>query len=80
MIHASKLPLLMERLGKDRRRVPFSLSFVKSTGELIQVAEAVCTSTYHANRTANIMLLPSKEVRTIPLISILRINNEDVFV
>ena len=80
MIHASKLPILMQRLGKDRRRVPFSLSFVKSTGEIIHVAEAVCTSTFHANRTANIMLLPSKEVRTLPLISIIRFNSEDVFV
>ncbi len=70
----------MQRLGKDRRRVPFSLSFVKSTGEIIHVTEAVCTSTYHANRTANIMLLPSKEVRTLPLISIIRFNSEDVFV
>ena len=80
MIHTSKLPLLMERLDKTRRRISFSLSFVKSTGEIIEVAEAVCTSSYHANRTANIMFLPSKEVRTIPLISIIRFNSEDIFV
>ena len=80
MIHASKLSFLMERFDKDRRRVSFSLSFVKSTGEIVEVRDAVCTSTHNESRTANIMLLPSREIRKIFLISIIRFNNEEVFV
>jgi len=80
MIHISKLPMLMERLDKNKRRVPFSLIYVKSSGECINIPEAVCTSTFAGNRTANIMLLPSKEVRTISMIGIMKFNDQDVIV
>jgi len=79
MIHLSKLSLLMERLDKNRRKVPFSLTFVKSTGELVEIKEAVCTSTFNENHTANIMILPSREIRKIYLVSIIRFNNEVLF-
>jgi len=42
------------------------MKFVKlSTGEIVTVNEAVCTSSYSGNRTFNIMFLPSMQVRKI---------------
>lgn len=69
----------MERKDGNKRRIPFSLTFHKENGENIDVEKAVCTSTFH-KRTANIMFLPSMEVRTIHLIGITRFNGEEVFV
>lgn len=80
MIHKSKLSQLMERLDKDRRRVTFSLVYVKENGETIDIPSAVCTSTFNANDTANIKLLPSQEVRTVSIMGIIRFNDEEVFV
>ena len=65
----------MERKDGHKRRVPFSLTFTKKNGEKVNVEQAVCTSTFQENRTANIMLLPSMEVRTIYLIGITRFND-----
>lgn len=79
MIHKSKLPKLMERVDKDHKRVPFSIVYVKSNGEVININSAVCTSTFNAG-TANIKLLPSHEVRTVTLMGIIRFNDEEVFV
>lgn len=81
MIHISKLGLLMERKGADKRRIPFTMEFVKqSTGQVVEVKEAVCTSTFSENRSANIMFLPSLEVRKISMLSIIKFNGEEVFV
>jgi len=70
----------MERLDKDRRRVVFSLQYVKENGEKIEIPSAVCTSTFNANDTANIKLLPSQELRTVSFMGIVRFNDEEVFV
>ena len=70
----------MDRLGKDRRRIPFSCEVIVKSGERIKVAECVCTSTHSKDRTANIMLLPSMEVRTVYLIGIVRFNEEEVYI
>lgn len=80
MIHIGRLPQLMERLDKNRRRIPFSCEVIVKSGERIKVEECVCTSTYSADRTANLMFLPSMEVRTVYLIGIVRFNDEEVFI
>jgi len=79
MIHISQLPMLMERLDKNRRRIPFSCEVVTKSGEKLPVAECVCTSTFSADRTANIMFLPSMEVRKVYIIGIIRFNDEEVY-
>ncbi|MGE5318498.1 MAG: hypothetical protein ACM3ME_10925 [Chloroflexota bacterium] len=82
MIHLSKIVQLMEMKGKDRRPKPFSLKFVKSSGELVTVNEAVYTSSFNGgdgNATVNMMFLPSKEVRKIKLLSIIEFNGQEVF-
>lgn len=84
MIHLSKIVTLMERTGKDRKPVPFSCKFVKSTGELVIVNEAVCTSSYSGgedgNVTVNLMFLQSKEVRKVRVVSIIEFNGEEVYI
>lgn len=80
MIHIGALSILMERKDGNKRRVSFSLTFTKKNGEKVNVEQAVCTSTFQGKRTANIMLIPSMEVRTIYLIGITRINDQEVFV
>jgi hypothetical protein len=83
MIHLSKIVQLMEMRGQDRRPKPFSLKFVKSTGQLVTVPEAVCTSSYsggEGNATVNIMCLPSKEVRKVKVLSIIEFNEQAVFI
>jgi len=80
MIHIGRLPQLIERLGKDRRRIPFSCEVIVKSGERIKIDECVCTSTYNESRTANLMLLPSMEVRTVYMIGIVRFNGEEVFI
>lgn len=83
MIHLSKIVTLMEMKGRDRMPVTFSLKFVKSSGELVSVKEAVCTSSYHGGdgcATVNIMCLPSKEVRKVRVISIIEFNGHEVYI
>jgi hypothetical protein len=72
----------MERVDKDKRRVPFSLKFVKaSTGEIVTVKEAVCTSSSNGNvgGTVNIMFKPSMEIRKVRVLSIIEFNGFEVF-
>lgn len=71
----------MERVSPGKKKVPFSMKFVKqSTGEVVNVEKAICTSTFAENRTANIMFLPSEQIRKISMLSILSFNDEEVFV
>lgn len=56
------------------------MKFVKAeTGEIIEVKEAVCTSSYYFNSTCNIMFLPSLQVRTIFKLSIIEFNGQEVY-
>ena len=83
MIHLSKIVTLMEMRGRDRLPVTFSMKFVKSSGELVTVNEAVCTSSYHGTdgiASVNIMFLPSKEVRKVRVISIIEFNGHEVYI
>jgi len=80
MIHYSRLNMLMDRFDKDNRRIPFSLKFVKmSTGEVVSVNEAVCTSSFNQANTLNLLFLPSLQVRKIRRISIIEFNGQQVY-
>ena len=80
MIHIGRLPQLMERLDKNRRRIPFSCEVIVKSGERIKVDECVCTSIFSGARSANLMFLPSMEVRKVYIIGIVRFNDEEVYV
>jgi len=80
MIHISKLHILMEKKDQNGRRLPFSLKFVKaSTGEVVTINQAVLTSSYEGNRTYNIKLLPSGQVRKIRQLSVVEFEGEKVY-
>jgi len=70
----------MERKDEDKRRIPFSLKFVKmSSGQVVEVKNAVCTSSFHEGITCNILLLPSMQLRKIRRISIIEFNKQEVY-
>ena len=58
----------------------FSLKFIKkSTGELVTIKKAVSISSYHKG-TRNIQISESKEIRKIHDVSIVELNDKEVFV
>ncbi|MBW6491873.1 MAG: hypothetical protein K0B15_11845 [Lentimicrobium sp.] len=70
----------MERKDPQKQRIPFSLKFIKmSTGQIVNVKEAVCTSSYNEGKTCNLLFLPSLQVRKIHIISIVEFNGQEVF-
>lgn len=72
----------MERVDKNKKRVPFSIGFVKmSTGEVVHGKEVVCTSSNNGDGspTVNIMFLPSMEIRKIHIISVIQFNEHTVY-
>jgi len=72
MIHLSQVK---EAIEKDKT---FSIKFIKSsTGEIIEIKEATCTSTFHKG-TANIKIISSGEIRKIKFISIIEYNGKEV--
>lgn len=70
----------MEKKDPNGRRLPFSLKFVKaSTGEVVTIKQAVLTSSYEGNRTYNLKLLPSGQIRKIRQLSVVEIEGEKVY-
>lgn len=79
MIHISRIPQIMERKTPDRKPMPFSLKYVKkSTGEIIDIRDAVLTSSHHQG-TINIKILSSGEIRKLILPLIVEFNNIKTF-
>lgn len=79
MIHASKIVTVMQHLGPDNRRKSFDIQFRKlSTGELVTLQGAVLTSYYHREGSLTLRLA-NDEFRKIRLISIVKLNNREVF-
>lgn len=81
MIHYSRIVSIMERKGPDGLPVPFALKYVKiGNGKIMEVKEAVLTSSYHGNRFVNIKFLPSNEIRKLRRILIIEFNGEKVYI
>ncbi len=78
MLHQSVIHHIMERRDASHIPVPFAVQFVKKTGEIVDVAECVCTSSFHQG-TFNIKILVSGEIRKIRKTSILKVNNQSVY-
>lgn len=57
----------------------FSMKFVISLGEVVEVKRCVCTSFYSKGRTINIKFLDSGEFRKVIRWSILEINNQPLY-
>ena len=72
MIHVSKINTLVESIRE------FSVSWVAESGEIIRCDRCTCTSFHGNGRTFNIMLLPSRETRTVNRYTLVEFNGEEV--
>ena len=71
----------MEKKDPNGRRLPFSLNFVKaSTGVVVSVNQAVLTYSYEGNRTYNLKMLPSGQVRKIRQLSVVEFEGDAIHV
>lgn len=73
MIHESKIFELVQALKT------FSLKWVSSKGELVEVEQCRLTSFHSAGKTMNVMLLPSRQIRKVNRKTITAINGKEVF-
>jgi len=70
----------MERKGADGKPVPFSFKYKKlSTGEEISSDDAICTSLYYANGTANIQF-NNGITRKLHICLFTEFNGQEVFI
>ncbi len=74
MIHISKIHEMVGLLKE------FSIKWVATSGEIISCERCTCTSFHGEGRTLNLMLLPSKEIRTVNRVTIIEFNGEEVTV
>ena len=73
MLHLSKIDILLER------NKPMDITYTKrSTGEIIDLKEAIVTSIYGKEGTVNVVL-PNDERRTLRKILIDRIDDTKIF-
>jgi hypothetical protein len=69
----------MERRGPNGKPVPFSFKYKKlSTGEEIFAENAICTSSYYVNGTANIQF-ENKQTRKLQVCLFTEFNGQEVF-
>jgi hypothetical protein len=78
MLHSSRIYLVAQRQVKGEY-VPFSLEFVKESGEIVNIQSCIFQNEYKPNRTMDIKL-PGGEIRTIRTSTIINFNGEEVFV
>jgi hypothetical protein len=79
MLHHSKIPQVIE--AKDAKGAPvvFSMLYVKkSSGELMSVDKAQCTSSNFSPRTYNIKL-ENGGFRTVCHNGVIRINSHEIY-
>lgn len=75
MIHIKTARKIMES-GQ-----PFDcLAWKMSTGEVMNYTNVVCTSSNFERNTVNLKFINSGEVRTVRVITIFEINNEQVYI
>lgn len=80
MIHISKLHILLTRKDSRSRPVAFSLAFIKSSGQVVRIENAVCTSFYSKGQRFNVRILSSGEIRQVKLYSVIEFNHTKVYV
>ncbi|HOW26154.1 MAG TPA: hypothetical protein PK711_10850 [Bacteroidales bacterium] len=80
MIHISKLHILLARKDNRGRPQEFSLSFIKSNGQIVTIERTICTSFYSKGQRFNIKILSSGEIRQVKLYSVIEFNHARVYV
>ena len=56
----------------------FSMTFVSSSGALVEVPDCICTSKFAPGHTINIKIPASGEVRKVRTCTIIKFNGEEV--
>lgn len=74
MLHISQVRKIL--LSKK----PFDCKVWKKNGEILNYKNVVCTSTYFRNDTATLLFINSRQIRTVIIVSIFEINDEEVFI
>lgn len=72
MISAAKIHELVQHLQE------FSITWIATDGSIVKVPQCRCTSFHGAGDTMNVLILPSKEVRTVNRNTIIEFNGEEV--
>lgn len=78
MLHVSEISHIAERKLPDGKHKPFSLKFVKSSGDVVSADNVVMTSSHSLGRTINI-LFPNGQIRKVRTASIIEFNNVKTF-
>ena len=79
MLHHSVIPKIVEKKNSDGNSTLFDLVFRKrSTGERIEALGVECLSSHFEPRTYNIKF-QNGEIRKVRHYSIVRINNEKIY-
>lgn len=79
LIKQSRIWEMMERTGKDGKRLPFQIKFVKENGEIREYKSCVLTSFHSAGDTLNVMPEGEFFPRKIRRITIIEFNNIRVY-
>jgi len=75
MIHTS----LLRKILRDGK--PFNCKVWKgTTGEILTYNNVVCTSSNFQRNTANLIFVESRELRTVRIISIFEVNDEEIYI
>jgi hypothetical protein len=75
-----KLSILVTRLDREGRRIPFRLRFMSLKGELIEWDNVVCTSRNPRARTHTYLSVESHNYRTVKDCLVLMVNNTKICV
>jgi hypothetical protein len=79
MLHHSVIPTVIEKKDGKGMPVVFDIAFRKrSTGERVEESGAQCLSSHFEPRTYNVKFA-SGEIRKVRHLSIVRINNERIY-
>lgn len=75
MIHTS----LLRKILRDN--VPFNCKVWKiSTGEILTYNNVVCTSSNFEKNSAKLLFTESREVRSVRIICIFEVNDEEIYI
>lgn len=58
---------------------PFSLTFMKKNGEIVNATNVVCTSSHFHGNTFNLKFLDSDQFRKIKAVLIINVSGEELF-
>ena len=77
MLHFNKITSVVERTDSKGNKIPFSCTYSKLSGEIIEANNLICISTYHKG-TINVKF-ENDEIRTLKLIRILILNGKKIY-